>query len=111
MKYVAHDYSGPDLAAIASDLSLDPAYSKAHGKTAFVSFGLEQVKETDTTATRAEFLKQILAFLAEETRIAGMRKPPLHASSWMPIGLKKEINSDRHSRFELECNLWRCGDN
>ena len=67
MKYVAHDYSGPDLAAIASDLSLDPAYSKAHGKTAFVSFGLEQVKETDTTATRAEFLKQVLAFLAEET--------------------------------------------
>ena len=61
----ADGYTGPSVIGLASDLSLDPAYTPEHGRTVFTTFGLEQINETDSYTSRADFLRQVLAFLTE----------------------------------------------
>lgn len=63
LTYKANNHAGQELAAVASDFSEDSLSLAARGKTVFVSFGLEKIRETETNTTRVEFLKQILAFL------------------------------------------------
>ena len=62
----ADQLNGPTVAGIASDLSLDPAYTPAHGRTVFTMFGLEQIKETPSYTSRTEFLRQVLEYFDED---------------------------------------------
>ncbi len=62
----ADGYTDSAVVGIASDLRQDPAYTPRHGRTVFTTFGLEQIRETDSHTSRAGFLQQVLAFFAEK---------------------------------------------